>query len=165
MGNDLIKQFSRFAPDIEPLHKILKISPEWKDEDFDRTNTLLKSHRLSVTLRQGDISSLFNHLQKNGDLLLRLIENPIIQEHENFTEMLRALFHLRDELLHRNDLVELLDSDRNHLEGDIARVYNLLVFEWLRYVRYLKKNYGFLYSLAVRTNPFDPEATVVVKNY
>jgi len=67
-------------------------------------------------------------------------------------------------MLNRDDLVELLDSDRNHLEGDIARVYSMLVFEWLRYIRYLQKSYAYLFSLAVRINPFDPESTAVVKN-
>jgi hypothetical protein len=103
-------------------------------------------------------------MQSRADLLLRLIENPTIQEHEHFTELLRAIFHLRDELSHRNNLSELLDSDRKHLEGDISRVYKLLIFEWLRYLRYIKKNYGYLFSLAIRTNPFDPEATIAVKN-
>jgi len=28
---------------------------------------------------------------------------------------------------------------------------------------YLKNNYGYLLSLAMRVNPFDPEATIVVK--
>ena len=165
MGNELLKHFIRFDPETEALHKILKVSVEWKNEDFDRAHNLLKKHRLSINSCQGDILALLKHLQNSADLLLRLIENPIVQEHENFTELLRALFHLRDELLNRNDLFELLDSDRKHLEGDITRVYNLLIFEWLRYIRYLKKSYGYLFSLAIRINPFDPEATAVVKNY
>jgi hypothetical protein len=103
-------------------------------------------------------------MQSRSDLLLRLIENPNIQEHENFTDLLRAIFHLLDELSQRNNLSELLDSDRKHLEGDISRVYKFLLFEWLRYLRYIKENYGYLFSLAVRTNPFDPDATVTVKN-
>jgi voltage-gated potassium channel len=163
MGNELLKHFIRFDPEVETLHKILKISAEWKNEDFDKAHNLLKKHHLSINSYQGDIPALFKDLQNRADLLLRLIENPIIQEHENFTELLRALFHLRDELLNRNDLSELLDSDRKHLEGDIERVYKLLIFEWLRYIRYLKKSYGYLFSLAIRTNPFDPEATAVVK--
>lgn len=164
MGNELLKHFVRFDPEIEKLHKILRISTGWKGEDFDRAQDLLKKQRLSVNSWQGDIPALLKYLQNRADLLLRLIENPIMQEHENFTEMLRALFHLRDELLHRDDLSELLDSDRKHLEGDIARVYSLLIFEWLRYMHYLKKSYGYLFSLAIRTNPFDPKATAVVKN-
>jgi voltage-gated potassium channel len=163
MGNELLKHFIRFDPEVETLHKILKISAEWKNEDFDKAHNLLKKHRLSINSYQGDIPALFKDLQNRADLLLRLIENPIIQEHENFAELLRALFHLRDELLNRNDLSELLDSDRKHLEGDIERVYKLLIFEWLRYIRYLKKSYGYLFSLAIRTNPFDPGATAVVK--
>jgi len=164
MGNDLLKSFIRFDPEIESLHRILKISQEWKKEDFDRAYSLLKNQRFSIDSGRGDIPALMKYLQSSGDLLLRLIENPIIQEHESFTELLRALFHLRDELLNRKDLFELLDSDRKHLEGDIARVYNLLIFEWLRYIRYLKKSYGYLFSLAIRVNPFDPDATAVVKN-
>ena len=110
------------------------------------------------------MQALLECMQRRSDLLLRLIENPIIQEHENFTELLRAIFHLRDELSQRTNLSELLDSDRKHLEGDISRVYKLLIFEWLRYLRYIKMNYGYLFSLAVRTNPFDPDATVAVRD-
>jgi voltage-gated potassium channel len=163
MGNELLKHFIRFDPEVIALHKSFKISAEWKNEDFEKANEFLKKHRLSINSYQGDIPALSNYLQNKVDLLLRLIENPTIQEHETFTELLRALFHLRDELLNRRDLSELVDSDRKHLEGDIMRVYKLLIFEWLRYIRYLKKNYGYLFSLAIRINPFDPEATAVVK--
>jgi hypothetical protein len=67
------------------------------------------------------------------------------------------------ELSHRDDLLELLDTDRKHLEIDISRVYRLLVFEWLRYIQYIKNNYSYLFSLAIRMNPFDPKANAVVK--
>ena len=164
MGNELLKRFTRIDPEAKTLQKVLKLSAQWKDEDFDRAYKALKAHRLGVDFVHDDIIALLEYLQNRADLLLRLIENPIIQEHENFSELLRAIFHLRDELLHRSDLSKLPDSDRNHIEGDIVRVYNLLIFEWLRYIGYLKKNYGYLFSLAVRLNPFDPEADAVVKN-
>jgi voltage-gated potassium channel len=163
MGNRLLGYFARFDPEIESLHENLKISSTWDDKDFSRIHKLLGTRRISLSSRKGDIPALLEYLQDNASLLLRLIENPIIHEHESFTELLRALFHLRDELLSRKDLLKLLDSDRKHLEGDIARVYNLLLFGWLRYIQYLKKNYGYLFSLAIRTNPFNPEATAVVK--
>lgn len=162
MGNALLKQFIRFDTDTATLGNMLKISAAWGDADFDRACGLLKKRRFSIDSRRGDLPALFSDLQKRTDLLLRLIENPILQEHADFTELLRSLFHLRDELMNRTDLVDILDSDRKHLDGDIARAYDLLIFEWLRYVRYLKENYGYLFSLAVRLNPFDPEATPVV---
>ena len=164
MGNELLKRFTRLDPEAKTLHSVLKLSEEWKDEDFDKAYTVLKQHRLVIDSRRVDILALLEYLQNKADLLLRLIENPIIQEHEKFSELLRAVFHLRDELLNRSDLFKLPDSDRKHLEGDIARVYNLLIFEWLRYIRYLKKSYGYLFSLAMRVNPFGPEADAVVKN-
>jgi hypothetical protein len=64
--------------------------------------------------------------------------------------------------MHRSDLFSLPDSDLKHLEGDIVRIYSLLVLEWVRYMLYLKSNYGYLFSLAMRLNPFDPEASAVV---
>jgi hypothetical protein len=164
MGNELLKRFTRLDPEAKTLQSVLKLSEEWKDEDFDKAYTVLRQHRLIIDSRRADILTLLEYLQNRADLLLRLIENPIIQEHENFSELLRAVFHLRDELLNRSDLSKLPDSDRKHLEGDIVRVYNLLIFEWLRYMRYLKESYGYLFSLAMRINPFDPEADAVVKN-
>ena len=87
-----------------------------------------------------------------------MLENPTLQEHGPFTEVLRAVFHLLDELMHRPNLSTLPDTDRRHLEGDIVRIYRLLVIEWLSYMHYLKENHGYLLSLALRVNPFDPEA-------
>jgi hypothetical protein len=54
-------------------------------------------------------------------------------------------------------------SDIEHIAGDIKRAYVLLVNEWLDYMMYLKDNYPYLYSLAMRTNPFDKNASPVVK--
>jgi len=84
-------------------------------------------------------------------------------EHESFTELLRAVFHLREELLSRRDLIQLPDSDYAHLALDIRRAYTFLVHQWLDYMKYLKKNYPYLFSLSMRTNPFDPGASAVVK--
>lgn len=39
----------------------------------------------------------------------------------------------------------------------------LLVMEWMANMRYLNSNYPYLFSLAMRTNPFDENASVVVK--
>ena len=95
--------------------------------------------------------------------MLRLLENPILLERESFTELLRAVFHLRDELLHRGDMSQLPESDKAHLEGDIRRAYSLLTQQWLQHMKYLKNHYPYLFSLAMRTNPFDPEASPVVE--
>jgi hypothetical protein len=49
------------------------------------------------------------------------------------------------------------------LFGDMRRAFGLLFREWLRYMQHLKGDYPYLFSLAVRTNPMNPEARVVVE--
>ncbi|GEM_PF-6682769 len=44
--------------------------------------------------------------------------------------------------------------------GDIERAYALLIREWLSHLDHLKASYPYLFSLAVRTNPFNPTASV-----
>jgi len=51
----------------------------------------------------------------------------------------------------------------DHLGGDVARIYGQLARHWLDHMKYLKDRYPYLFSLAVRTNPFDPEASAVVR--
>jgi hypothetical protein len=94
--------------------------------------------------------------------MLRLLENQALLEHATFTEMLWAVFHLTEELEARGDLSALPDPDRRHIELDMARAYGRLLAEWLRYVEHLKAQYPYLYSFAVRTNPFDPDVRVEV---
>lgn len=164
LGTGLLRQFAQLDPKIDMLNQILKVSNEWKNEDFHKAEKSLEKHRFVIESRRGDFSKLMVYLQNQANFLLRMLENPTLQEHGNFTDLLRAIFHLRDELLNRVDLSEMPDTDRQHLEGDIVRIYKLLVLEWLSHMRYLKDNYGYLLSLALRVNPFDPEATPVVKS-
>jgi len=83
-------------------------------------------------------------------------------EHESFAELLRTIFHLTEELANREVIEQLPDTDCHHLAGDIKRVYGLLVYQWLDYMKYLQTNYPYLFSLAMRTNPFDRNASPVV---
>jgi hypothetical protein len=94
--------------------------------------------------------------------MLRLLENPTLMEHELFTDLLLAVFHLTQELTHRKKVTDLPATDQAHLAGDVKRIYGLLVYEWLDYLHYLKLNYPYLFSLAIRTNPFDEKASPIV---
>jgi hypothetical protein len=53
-------------------------------------------------------------LQKKKELVLRLFENPSLLEHQSFTELLRAVLHLKEELLHRKELTRLPAEDYKH---------------------------------------------------
>ena len=94
------------------------------------------------------MEELYKLLLQNRDFLLRLLENPVLFEHESFTELLRALFHLADELALRRNLKQLPATDYIHLENDINRSYVLIAQQWLEYMKHLKDNYPYLFSLA-----------------
>jgi len=72
--------------------------------------------------------------------------------------LLWAVFHLMEELFYRKDVLRLSDRDYDHISGDMKRAYILLIYEWLSYMKHLKDNYPYLFSLAMRTNPFDLNA-------
>jgi hypothetical protein len=110
-----------------------------------------------------DLEKLRSFLIGKRNFLLRILENPALLEHESFTELLRAVFHLTEELELRKDFKTLPDSDFAHLQVDMERAYARLVDAWLDYMKYMKGRYPYLFSLAIRTNPFDVNATPIVK--
>jgi hypothetical protein len=162
VGTKLLELFSEFDPDLDKIREHLTVKAAWKEEDFLRVHRVLENHEYGVDGQKIDLGGLRSFLLKKRDFLLRLLENPTLLEHESFTELLRAVFHLTEELAYRTDVVQLVDTDRTHLVGDTKRAYGLLVGQWLGYMEYLKVHYPYLYSLAVRTNPFNRESSPVV---
>ena len=92
-----------------------------------------------------------------------MVQNPVLFEHAPFTELLRAIFHLTEELESRDHLIDLPENDYAHLAGDIQRAYMLLMFQWLDYMKYLMNRYPYLFSLAMRKNPFDKTASAIMQ--
>ncbi|MCX6680815.1 MAG: hypothetical protein NTX42_10705 [Methanothrix sp.] len=163
IGTWLLTYLSDNDPNLCRLSGDLVKIDQWSDEEFIRVQDKFKNHRYSIDIKKIDIKVLSTYLSSKRSFSLRLLENPLLLENESFTNLLRAVFHLTEELEHRRDFQELPDSDYLHLTGDIERAYFLLVMEWMTYMRYLHSNYPYLFSLAMRTNPFDENACVVVK--
>lgn len=163
VGSQLLVYLSDNDPNLEEIKKELVISDEWTDEEFISINNRLKSYDYKVNIGRINLPGMKAFLDDKEEFLLRLLENPTLLEHESFTRLLRAVFHLYEELQKREDFSRLPDSDIQHLSGDIQRVYGHLVLQWLDYMKYLKKDYPYLFSLAMRTNPFDEEASVIIR--
>lgn len=163
VGAGLIERLSAFIPDFPELGKPLCIQTGWTPKQFAGAASALKAREYLIDSRRGDLSGVKRFLVEERVFLLRLLENPNLLEHDTFTDLLWAVFHLADELDHRNDLTVLPETDLVHLSGDMKRAFTLLVVEWLAYMQYLKTDYPYLFSLAVRTNPFDPDTSVIVR--
>ena len=163
VGTDLLKFFTNFDKNAEKISKHLIVGNEWSPEHFTQMQVVLQGHDYRVDSRAGDLQGLQSFIVGKRSFLLRLLENPNLLEHEAFTELLWAGFHLAEELSHRATVRDLPDTDYDHLSGDIRRAQRLLVREWLSHMEHLKIDYPYLFSLAVRTNPFDPNASAEVQ--
>lgn len=162
-GNKLLAYFSDFDPNLDTIRKELVVTNGWSAQEFTAVSKRLKGYDYGVEINKERLEDLKSFLLGKVSFLLRLLENPTLLEHESFTELLRAVFHLTEELSAREKYDDLPSTDYQHLAGDIKRVYVLLVNQWLDYMKYLKDNYPYLFSLAVRMNPFDQSASPIIK--
>lgn len=163
VGTKLLIYFSDLDPDLDKIRRSLIVSKHWSDEDFNRMRQELKQHKYIVNVEPDRYILLKTFLVGQSSFMLSLLENPVLLEHAEFTEILYATFHLTEELNNRDDLANLPITDYTHLAGDIHRVYRQLVSQWLEYMKYLKNNYPYLFSLAMRKNPFDKNASPIVR--
>jgi hypothetical protein len=162
-GTALLKSFAAFDQNIDKIRGEFMIQGEWTDQQFAAVIKRVRSSDYQIHAAGSDLEALKTFLTGKRGFLLGLLENPNLLEHETFTELLWAVFHLSEELAVRGDLRNMTPADANHIAGDIRRAYTILIVEWLAYMRHLKHDYPYLFSFAVRTNPFDPNASPAIE--
>ena len=163
VGTRLLVLFSDSDPNLEKIKQNLIVTSNWSDKEFNHMNNQLRDYQYKINIDMIILKDLRDFLMMKSDFLVRLLENPNLLEHESFTEILRAVFHIVEELEHRKNIKQLSKNDLVHIADDMKRAYNLLVFGWLNHMKYLKNNYPYLFSLAIRLNPFDEKATAEIK--
>lgn len=162
VGLELLKTLCAFDVKNQDFHDQIKSIDRWTAQELLAFKKNLPGYSFDFHLAAGDLDFLRSFLLDRRDFLLRLLENPNLLEHDAFSNLLLAVFHLTEELAQRHDLGHLPEHDQEHLGGDLERVYTLLIGQWLDYMQHLKNNYPYLFSLALRTNPFDPQASVEI---
>jgi hypothetical protein len=158
-GSELLKMLSGYDPDLERIRRELVGKERWSQTGFSETSERIRDYHYKMDSQKGGLEGLRDYLREKKDLFLRILENPNLLEHEKFTDTLWAVLHLAEELSCRKSLQNLPPTDYAHLAGDMGRAYKNLISEWLNYMLHLKTHYPYLFSLAMRTNPFDPQAT------
>lgn len=164
VGTGLIQHLAHFDSNFETVRKSLIMDQAWDDRKYARLKKELADFPFRPDSRSGNLNHLKDYLLENRDFLLQLMENPNLIENETFSQLLLAVFHVTDELSYRNEMGKLPLADYEHLSNDIRRAYTLLISEWLSYMNHLRKTFPYLYSLAVRMNPFNPEASPQIGN-
>lgn len=113
-----------------------------------RAKILIKSLEYDMYAEPEKLDALKSIMADKKAFLLNLLENSSLLEHDTFTDMLWAVFHVADELQNRGDLKDLSKPVIDHLSNDFLRAYSAMVQEWLGYIFYLHDEYPFLYQTA-----------------
>jgi hypothetical protein len=163
IGTELLTYVSDHDPTLEDISREMKISDKWTDDEFESVRKKISKHAYTVNMDASDLSHLRDLLSAKRGFMVRLLENPMLLENEAFTDLLMAVFHLTEELSARKDIKNIPGTDKDHLVKDVSRAYGRLADQWIAYMGHLKRNYPYLYSLAIRTNPFDEKASPIVR--
>jgi hypothetical protein len=163
MGRELLVQLSAFDAELDLNRCHLLVKNTWTKKHYLKAQKSLKCMKGKLALNVDELDQLRSYLMDKRQYLLTLMENPYLLEHDKFTDLMQALFHLLEELQYRTELKNLPASDIEHLLLDAKRVYIPLMVQWLDHLQHLRSHYPYLYSLSLRTNPFDPQASVIVR--
>ena len=162
IGTSLLGRLAVADLALDEVRDDLTPEPDWTEADYAAAKAALDAHHPHIDITACDLYELKAILEEEKRFVLGLLGNQSLLEHEEFTELLWAVTHLAEELAVRDSLDDIPTPDRIHITGDVKRVYTLLVHEWLEYLRHLQLQYPYLFSLAVRTNPLDPNAQAAV---
>jgi len=154
MGFRLLIKARDTAADSSGLSSVLSVDDAWKARDFEAAAAKLKNLPIKADCRPEDLEEIKELLTGRKMSLLIIASNPVLLEHESFTDMLWAIFHLTDELELRDDLRSLPPADTAHLNVDMERVVSSLLANWLCHMGYLREQYPYLYLMEAARNPF-----------
>src|SRR6266571_9276364 len=153
VGNRLLKELSVYVVSCDDLKRHLLVNATWRKQEFSVALEYQRKNDIIIDSGHREKLGLKMFLVEKRGFLVSLLENQNLLEHEEFTDLLWAVFHLAEELEARDSFENMPQSDIDHINGDIKRVFGHLSREWIMYMQHLKQDYPYLFSLAVRLNP------------
>ncbi|MFW6456689.1 MAG: ion channel [Planctomycetota bacterium] len=164
LGTGLLCLCAHADPLREEIRDILRVEGDWTPQKFHQVRSTLKQRDYDLEAEDVDLKQFVDLLEGQKEFVVGLLENPSVMEHETFTDVLWAVFHIADELHARPNVDDIPDFDRGHIIGDIQRAYRLLVIQWLRYMEHMQSRYPYLFSRAARINPFVMQPSAFLEN-
>ncbi len=154
LGTGLLCLCAHADPKREEVRNILRVEGDWTREKFQQVRARLNARDYEIDAQEINLKDFHRFLDDQKSFIVGLLENPSVMEHEAFTDVLWAVFHVADELDARDDVSRIPGFDRGHIIGDVQRAYGQLVIQWLRYMEHMQTRYPYLFSRAARINPF-----------
>ena len=162
-GNYLLRNLLEDFDNRADISQRLNVKENWGKKEFREAVVYADHLKIDIDYRNMNLVKLKVFLAQKRDFMMTLLGNPSLLEHDRFTDLLWSITHLDEELESRTSFVDLPEADLKHLAGDVQRLYDNLASEWLDYVQHLQTNYRFLYSLILRTHPFQQTPSAVIK--
>jgi len=163
LGNYLLQSLLENFNNKEEISRYLNVSSVWTKKDFQKASDFAYHLPIDVNYQRLALNQLKDFLTERREFLLTMLENPSLLEHDRFTDLLWAVTHVDEELEARTSLDNLPENDLKHISDDIRRMYDHLASEWLDYVLHLKSNYPYLFSLILRTHPFQGNRSPLIR--
>ncbi|MGL4109080.1 hypothetical protein [Clostridium sp. LP20] len=154
VGNELLEKIASKDKESGRLSRLLPKLGESMDNKAKEIEKAMENYNCTLHIDKADILEVYGLLKDNKESFLRFIENPYLSEHDIFTDLLQSAIHLHSEIKIRSRNGELSKEDINHLRIDILRLYKYLSKEWVVYMKYIEKEYPFLYTFALEHMPF-----------
>jgi len=158
VGQPALMLLRRFLKEPASVCGELMVDLTWDQARLKAAGERVRSATLGIHADPQGLVALRDLLSAERPLLLGLLENPILLEHERFTDLLWAVFHLQEELSARRELADVAGADARHLAGDLERAYQLLLAQWVDHLAHLRADYPYLFSFSARMNPLRPDA-------
>lgn len=153
VGTPIIKEMTKLNLNIHELYRLIEI----KELTETRESLLIKRIRefdFQIQVDSTNLKNLKGMMNGNRTYLLNMLSNDNLLEHDSFTDMLWAVFHVGDELKSCHDIDKLTKDETLHIANDVHRAYSALIYQWIHYMRYLHREYPFLYASEIKKIPF-----------
>lgn len=153
-GTELLEKFARHDKNIKVLSDEAHINKNWGPSEFKKFNSVINNHQFDVDINTISLRKVSNIINDNKDFLISIITNPTLMEHELFSEMAVAIFHIREELQDIYVHTEYDTFNREHIKEDFSILYKLMTQTWIIYMKHLQEEYPTLFKKAMIHNPF-----------
>ncbi len=145
IGNDLTRQLLEITDQSD---NILSILSQYGNGTMtlSQTQDHIKSMSLSIALNEKTYSKLIEKIQTSRSSFMTLSSNPLLFDHEDFTRILWAIFHVMDEYQLRGTYQDMSQDDISHLNKDYAELLRLLLICFVANAKYLEDTYPNFYQ-------------------
>lgn len=147
-GTDLMRKLLSCLVDPGEAAPLIDVRSSWDAQRFAAARESVRGADLSMRCSVDDLREIQRILAQNRMSMLVIASNPVLLEHEEFTDMLWSVFHLTDEFNYRGNLDELPAAHLGHLNEDAERALRGLLLNWLCNMRHLEEEYPYLFAVA-----------------